>query len=179
MSIECKPDEPRSFALLPDLATTLLAIAAADCLNLGVTLDFAHMLYAGEQPAASAVLVASKSAIFGLHHNDGHSRRDDGLMVGSVHLQATVELLYQLYKSSFDGVTYFDTFPEVSGVDPVRECIANYHHTKRLLNVARQLSQDDRLEEAMVRQDSVATYNIVTCELANQPPSGLFPDNAA
>ena len=152
--------------MLPDLSTTLLAISEANCPNLGVTLDFAHMLYAGEQPAASAALAAGKSAIFGVHLNDGHARRDDGLMVGSVHTQATVELLYQLCKSSFDGVIYFDTFPDASGLDPVQECIANHHHTRRLLKVARRLAADGRLDEARERHDSVAAHNIVSSAIA-------------
>ena len=44
ISIEYKPNEPRAFSLLPDMATTLLAINEAGSPNLGVTLDFAHVL---------------------------------------------------------------------------------------------------------------------------------------
>ena len=46
LSIEYKPNEPRSFSLMPDVATTLLAIKEVARPNLGVTLDFAHVLYA-------------------------------------------------------------------------------------------------------------------------------------
>jgi sugar phosphate isomerase/epimerase len=45
VSIEYKPSEPRSFSLLSDLGTTLLAIKKVDRPNLGVTLDFAHVLF--------------------------------------------------------------------------------------------------------------------------------------
>jgi sugar phosphate isomerase/epimerase len=48
VSIEYKPNEPRSFSVMPDVATTLLAIQEIDRPNLGVTLDFAHVLYADE-----------------------------------------------------------------------------------------------------------------------------------
>ena len=82
ISIEYKPDDPRAFSLLGDVGTTLLAIEEAGSPNLGVTLDFAHMLYAGENPAMAAALVARRSRLFGLHLNDGYGRRDDGLMVG-------------------------------------------------------------------------------------------------
>ena len=47
ISIEYKPSEPRSFSLLSNLGMTLLAIKKVDRPNLGVTLDFAHVLYAG------------------------------------------------------------------------------------------------------------------------------------
>jgi xylose isomerase len=58
ISIEYKPNEPRSFSLMPDAATTLLAIKDINRRNLGVTLDFAHVLYADEVPAFAATLVA-------------------------------------------------------------------------------------------------------------------------
>src|SRR3954447_21052445 len=45
ISIEYKPNEPRSFSLMPNVATTLLAIRDIGRPNLGVTLDFAHVLY--------------------------------------------------------------------------------------------------------------------------------------
>src|SRR4051794_8085550 len=44
VSIEYKPNEPRAYSLLATCATTLLAIDEAACPNLGVTLDFAHVL---------------------------------------------------------------------------------------------------------------------------------------
>jgi sugar phosphate isomerase/epimerase len=51
ISIEYKPNEPRSFSLMPDIGTTLLAISQIGRNNNGVTLDFAHMLFADEMPA--------------------------------------------------------------------------------------------------------------------------------
>ena len=111
ISIEYKPNEPRAYSLLSNLHSTLLAISQIDLVNLGVTLDFAHLLYANEQPAFSAAMVSDYSKLFGVHLNDGYAKRDDGLMVASVHYQATVELLYQITKDGYDGVIYFDTFP--------------------------------------------------------------------
>jgi sugar phosphate isomerase/epimerase len=166
VSIEYKPNEPRSFALLPDLSTTLLAIAEAGAPNLGVTLDFAHLLYADEMPAFAAAAVARRSRLLGVHLNDGHAKRDDGLMVGSVHLQATLELLWQLLRDGYDGVIYFDTFPDASGLDPVAECEANIEITRRLLAVARRLGGDDALGAALAAQDAVASQRIVGRALA-------------
>ena len=54
ISIEYKPNEPRAYSLLSNLSTTLLAIKEINLPNLGVTLDFAHILYADEQPAFAA-----------------------------------------------------------------------------------------------------------------------------
>ena len=93
--------------------------------NLGVTLDFAHVLFADEMPAYSAALVAKHSKLLGVHLNDGYAKRDDGLMVGAVHPIQTLELLYVLNRVGYDGAIYFDTFPDTTGLDPIGECEAN------------------------------------------------------
>ncbi len=165
ISIEYKPDEPRAQALLRDAATTLLAIAEAGSPNLGVTIDFAHALYAGEQPAFVAHLIHRQSRLLGVHLNDGYGKRDDGLMVGAVHLRSTLELLHQIRTDGFDGALYFDTFPDMSGLDPVAECEANIATVKRLLEVAEKLAGENSLAEALARQDAVASQRIVNSAL--------------
>lgn len=161
ISIEYKPNEPRSFSLLSDLSTTLLALAEVGTDNLGVTFDFAHVLYAGEMPAQAAAMIARKSRLLGVHLNDGYAKRDDGLMVGSVHLQATLELLWQLEKDGYDGPIYFDTFPDLTGLDPVAECEANIETVQRLIAVARRLAGDNALSAAIAAQDAVTAQGIV------------------
>ena len=161
VSIEYKPDEPRAQALLRDAATTLLAIQDVGASNLGVTVDFAHSLYAGEQPAYVAHLIHRRSRLLGVHLNDGYAKRDDGLMVGAVHLRSTLELLRQIRRDGYKGALYFDTFPDASGLDPVAECEANIATVNRLLAVADKLDADNRLGEALALQDAVAGQRIV------------------
>lgn len=161
ISIEYKPNEPRSYSILPDAATTLLAITQIGLANLGVTLDFAHSLYADEQPAFAAALIARHSRLLGLHLNDGYAKRDDGLMVGAVHAQKTVELLRQARRDGYRGAIFFDTFPDVTGLDPVRECEANIATVRRMMALADRLDADNRLGEAIARQDAVASQGIV------------------
>lgn len=161
ISIEYKPDEPRAQSLLRDAATTLLAITEAGLPNLGVTLDFAHALYAGEQPAFAAHLIHRRARLLGVHLNDAYGKRDDGLMVGAVHLRSTLELLRQIRRDGYRGALYFDTFPDLSGLDPVAECEANIATVNRLLAVADRLDGDNRLGEAQARQDGVASQRIV------------------
>lgn len=165
ISIEYKPDEPRAHALLRDCATTLLAIDEVGAPNLGVTLDFAHALYAGEQPAYAAHLIHRRSRLLGVHLNDGYAKRDDGLMVGAVHLRSTLELLRQIRRDGYGGALYFDTFPDASGLDPVAECETNIQTVNRLLAVADRLDADNRLGEAQARQDGVASQSIVNAAL--------------
>ncbi|WET75596.1 MULTISPECIES: sugar phosphate isomerase/epimerase family protein [Rhizobium] len=161
ISIEYKPNEPRSFSLMPDAATTLLAIKEVGAKNLGVTLDLAHMLYADEQPAFAAALITRHSRILGVHLNDGYAKRDDGLMVGAIHMTQTIELLRQIRRDGYAGAIYFDTFPDLTGLDPVRECEVNIKTVQRMLKVVDRLEQDNRLSSAIDRQDAVSTQAIV------------------
>ena len=162
ISIEYKPNEPRAFALMPDMGATLLALKELGRRNTGVTLDFAHVLYAGEMPAQAAQLAARHSRILGVHLNDGYGKRDDGLMAGTVHPVQTVELFVELIKARYDGVIYFDTFPDHSGLNPVEESRENIRLTDRLRDVALRLAKDAALAEAQARQDAAAVSRIVT-----------------
>ncbi|WP_395817824.1 sugar phosphate isomerase/epimerase family protein [Devosia sp.] len=161
ISIEYKPNEPRAFCLLGDLGTTLLAIREVGAKNLGVTLDFAHVLYAGEQPGLSAALAARSSRLLGVHLNDGYGKRDDGLMVGSVNATATVEFLYTLERIGYRGVLYFDTFPDATGLDPVAECAHNIRTVKAMQGAVARLMATNALAEALDRQDAVTGQRLV------------------
>jgi len=161
VSIEYKPNEPRSFSLMPNAATTLLAIREIDRSNLGVTLDFAHALYAGEMPAFAAALIACHSRLLGVHLNDGYAKRDDGLMAASVHPVQTAELLFVLDRIGYDGAIYFDTFPDTTGLDPVAECGANIAAVAALKQVVGRLISDESLAAAILRHDAVTSQRIV------------------
>jgi L-rhamnose isomerase len=161
VSIEYKPNEPRSYSLMPDCATTLLALKEVDLPNVGVTLDFAHVLYADEQPAFAAALISRHSRLLGMHLNDGYSKRDDGLMVGAVHSLQTIELLRQVRSMGSWGPIYFDTFPDLTGLDPIKECEANIATVKAMLCVVDRLDADNALQGAIALQDAVATQAIV------------------
>ncbi len=161
VSIEYKPNEPRSFSLLSNLGTTLLAIKEIDRPNLGVTFDFAHVLYAGELPAFAAAMIERHSQLLGIHLNDGYGRRDDGLMVGTVNFMQTLEVLFQLIRKGFDGVIYFDTFPDVTGLDPVGECENNIAMVNDLWELAKGLTGQSGLLEAIDRQDAVASQDFI------------------
>lgn len=161
IAIEYKPNEPRAYSLMPDIGTTLLATKELNRSNVGVTLDFAHVLYADEMPAHAAHLVARHSRIMGIHLNDGYGKRDDGLMVGTVHPVATVELLVELNRIGYDGVIYFDTFPDHSGLDPVEEVRTNVMMTDRLRAIADTLKDDAGLAAAIARQDAATSQRIV------------------
>ena len=161
IALEYKPNEPRAFALMPDAATTLLALNEIGRANTGVTLDFAHALYADEMPAFAAALVARHSRILGVHLNDGYGKWDNGLMVGAVHPIQTVELLVELERAGYDGAIYFDTFPDHSGLDPVEEARTNIEVVTRLRTIARDLVGHAELQAAIQRQDAPLAMRLV------------------
>ncbi len=146
--------------ILPNVSATLLAIAEAGSPNLGVTLDFGHVLEADTSPAMAAALVGRRSRMLGLHMNDGYGHRDDGLMVGSVHTVQTIELLRQLRRDGFAGAMYFDTFPDVATLDPVAECAANVVTVEAMLDVLDRLPEAE-LDAALQRHDAVAAHRLV------------------
>ncbi len=160
VSIEYKPNEPRAYSLLSNLGTTLLAIKDINLKNIGVTIDFAHILYSNEQPALVAALIDKHSQILGLHLNDGYGKRDDGLMVGSVHQLATIELLYHITKSKYQGPIYFDTFPDTTNMDPIKECELNISTVKQQLKLVDKLIQNNELNTAIQNQDSITSNRI-------------------
>jgi xylose isomerase len=161
IAIEYKPNEPRAFSLLPDLGLNLLALSEVNRPNTGITLDFCHVLFAGEIPAQTASIIARRSRLLGVHLNDGYGKRDDGLMVGAVHPVQTVELFVELARMAWDGVIYFDTFPDHGGLDPVAEAATNVMMADRLRAVAARLVNDTALSEAIARQDAAASLRIV------------------
>ena len=165
IAMEYKPNEPRAFSLLPDIGTNLLALRELGRENTGITLDFCHVLFAGEIPAQSAQLAGRFSRILGVHLNDGYGKRDDGLMVGSVHPVQTLELFVELDRQGFDGVIYFDTFPDHGGLDPVAEAGVNVMMADRLRGIARGLAGDAELAAAMARQDAALALRIVAGRL--------------
>ncbi len=165
IAVEYKPNEPRAFALMPDAATTLLAIKEAGNANLGVTLDFCHVLFADEIPAQVARLIDRHSRLLGVHLNDGYGKRDDGLMVGSVHPVQTVELFVELDRIGYDAAIYFDTFPDHGGLDPCAEAATNIMMADRLRAIASRLRDDPSLAVAMQAQDATQSLRIVANQL--------------
>lgn len=141
VSVEYKPAEPRAKTLLDTTGSVMNLLSVVNRPNLGVTLDFGHLLMAGENPAQSAAMCIHQGKLFGMQLNDAYGAADDGLMVGSVHLPQTLELLYYLRKYGYAGTYYFDTDPVRE--NPVEECAANIARVKDLIAIADSLLADD------------------------------------
>jgi xylose isomerase len=158
VSLEYKPIEPRRFYAASDMGTSMLIVRDVDLPNVGVTLDFAHSLMAGENPAHAAALALAENRLFGIHLNDGYSRADDGLVTGSIHTLSTLELLYVLQQGDYEGHIYFDTFP--INEDPVKEAHANVVAVRKLWRQASEIDKAD-LRHGRERHDALQILNLV------------------
>lgn len=139
LSIEYKPAEPRGRTLLNTTGSVMKMLADVNRKNVGVTLDFGHLLMARENPAQSAALCLADNKLFGLQLNDSHGLADDGLLVGSIHAPETLELMYYLAKYEYKGTYYFDTDPVRE--NPVKECEANIKRTKYFIERGQELAK--------------------------------------
>ena len=161
ISLEYKPYEPRQFYFINDIGTTLLAVLEADCDNLGVTLDFAHMLMKKENPAYSLALAAERGKLFGFHLNDGYGSHDDGLLIGSVNLMQTLEFIYYMKKYKYEGAIFFDTFPLRE--DPVKELELNIQSFLKMSAWLDKVGMD-QIEQLIMQQNALAVYEKLVVE---------------
>ena len=82
-------------------------------------------------------------------------------MVGSIHPFQTVELLLELRRMNYNSAIYFDTFPDVSGLDPVEETRTNIEAMHAMNRIVDRLIDDKELQAATAQQDSPTTQRIV------------------
>lgn len=157
ISIEYKPYEERVYSLIPNVGMTLYALSQIDRDNVGATLDFAHMLMAGDSPGYGAHMLLAQGKLWGVHLNDGNSRHDDGLMIGSVHLWETVEFLYLLLRYNYDGVIYFDTFPIRE--EPRAEAEVNAQTVDHLVEKLRSFGVD-KITATIDQADGIASQTL-------------------
>ncbi|MEH7495258.1 sugar phosphate isomerase/epimerase family protein [Neobacillus niacini] len=111
ISIEYKPYQERSYAFIDSIGSTMLMVSEINRENVGVTVDYCHMLMKRENPAYGLSIATERNKLFGVHINDGYGQHDDGLMVGTVSFMQTLEFMYYLKKGNYESAIYFDTFP--------------------------------------------------------------------
>lgn len=145
VSVEYKPAEPRAKTLLDTTGSVMHLLALVNRENVGATLDFGHLLMAHENPGQSAAMCLREGKLFGLQLNDAHGAADDGLLVGSIHLPQTLELVYYLRKYGYAGTLYFDTDPVRE--DPIAECAMNISRMKSLISIADTMLEDRSVEK--------------------------------
>ncbi|MCT2197553.1 sugar phosphate isomerase/epimerase [Paenibacillus sp. p3-SID1389] len=158
ISIEYKPFQPRAYSFLSSYSDTLLMVGDVGAPNLGVTLDFCHMLMKAENPSYGLSLVAERGKLYGIHLNDGNKLNDDGLLVGSVNFIQSLEFVFYLKKYGYDGVIYFDTFPLRE--KPLEELKANIAMYTKLNRLVDQIGME-KIQSIIDRNDAIAAQEIM------------------
>jgi xylose isomerase len=111
-SLEYKPKEPRNFSYHARMADTILALQEIGKPNVGVTIDTGHAFMAGENVAEAIVLAyRAGNVLRHMHFNDNHGSWDDDMIVGSVHFNCYIEILFWLKKTGYNGWLSMDQYP--------------------------------------------------------------------
>lgn len=158
ISIEYKPFEERSFAMIDSTGMTLLMIEEVNRPNVGCTLDFCHMLMKNDCPSYGIALAARKGRLFGLHMNDGYGKQDNGLIFSSVNISLCAEFIYYLKKYNYTGVVFFDTFPRREAAAP--ETQANIDAFEKLSRLIDEIGLD-KIAEVISKCDGVSASKLV------------------
>ncbi|MEE4242028.1 MAG: sugar phosphate isomerase/epimerase family protein [Desulfopila sp.] len=109
--IEYKPSETRGRCFVDTAAKALCLLHDIDGKNLGVTLDFGHSMYGGENPAEAVTMLAESPYPYYVHINDNDGKWDWDYFCGTKHMLEYIEFLYYLKKYKYNGYFTSDTSP--------------------------------------------------------------------
>ncbi len=109
--IEYKPSETRGHCFVDSAAKTLLLLKDIGIAEMGVTLDFGHSVYGGENPSEAVALLAGSPFRYYIHINDNDARWDWDYFCGTKHYLEYVEFLYYLRRYGYDDYLTSDTSP--------------------------------------------------------------------
>ena len=109
--IEFKPSETRGTCFVNNAAKTLLLIKDIGIKELGVTLDFGHSMYGGDNPAEELALLAESGQPYYIHINDNNGKWDWDYFCGTKHLLEYTEFLFYLKKYGYNDYLTSDTSP--------------------------------------------------------------------
>lgn len=164
ISIEYKPFQPRAYAFIDSMGIAGMMLNDIDCENVGVTLDYCHMLMKHENPAFGAEIFGSRNKLFGVHINDGYGLNDDGLMIATSTPFKTLEFLYYVKKHNYDAPFYFDTFPIIEHA--VKECEQNIKMIKLLNGLIDNVGMD-QIQDIIDRNDAIGANELMMKFLSN------------
>ncbi len=162
-SIEYKPFQPRAYAFIDSLGLAMVMMNEINRDNLGITLDYCHMLMKHENPAYGASVLGSRNKLYGVHLNDGYGLNDDGLMIGTSSLVKTIEFLYYIKLHGYNQAIYFDTFPVIE--DPIAECERNINMIKKLDQLIDKVGMS-HIQSVIDKNSAVAASDLVLKFLA-------------
>jgi len=158
IGIEYKLKEPRTHLTIGTVGKALLIIKEIGLENVGVVIDFGHALLAKENPAESLCLVLREKKLVNIHFNDAYGDWDDDMIPGVIHPWETVEYLYYLIHSDYQGWLGLDMFPYRE--DPVKACEMAVENIQGMLALAQNINPEE-LKASQETMDAVNTQKII------------------
>ncbi|MCX6090814.1 MAG: TIM barrel protein [Candidatus Atribacteria bacterium] len=137
LSMEYKLREPRTHSSISTAGEALFLAYSSGLPNVGVTVDFGHSLNCKESPGNVVALLDKYGRLFGLHLNDNFRDWDDDMAVGTVHFFETLEFLYYLNRSRYEGWLGLDIFPYRE--DPSRVCKLSIDNIRYMMQVVEKI----------------------------------------
>lgn len=160
--IEYKPSETRGKCFIDSAAKTLCLLHEIGLKNMGVTLDFGHSIYGGEQPAEAVALIASSPYRLYIHINDNDGKWDWDYFCGTKHFLEYVEFLYYLKKYGYQDYLTSDTSPTRWDIKGTFE--ANSRITNRIWVMLDKI--DDRAFSRLIAGDDyLKTWKFIEKEI--------------
>jgi xylose isomerase len=109
--VEYKPSETRGRCFVDTGSKTLCLLNDIGIEQMGITLDYGHSKYGGENPAEVVSLIANSRYPYYIHINDNNAKWDWDYMVASHNFLEYVEFVYYLQKYNYNDYLTSDTSP--------------------------------------------------------------------
>ena len=159
VAVEYKPADPRVYQYISNAAKALVLCNEVGLDNIGVILDYGHALVAGETPAESVALLARYKRLFHVHLSDNYSKMDDDMMIGAVSLWQTLDFLYQLQQTRYDGWYVMDIWaPRIDGIAATKSFVKR---TNGLWEIANRLPRE-QLKQMQMNNDVSGIYDMLS-----------------
>lgn len=158
LSLEYKLREPRTHSTIANAGVALFLAQATGLPNVGVTIDLGHSFNCKESPGNVVAFLDRYGKLFALHLNDNFRDWDDDMAVGVVHFWETLEFLYYLYHSGYEGWLGLDIFPYRE--DPTLACQVSIENIQSMLKVVEKIDVV-QLREMQKKADGLSAMRYV------------------
>lgn len=120
VAVAYKPRDPRKLLTVSSVGKALSLCQEIAMKNVGVALNFAHAMMAGENPAESIAFLTRANKLFQVYFSDCYRMWDDMMMPGSVHMWELMEALFYLKTVKHRGYLTIEMAP--AQIDPSQAC---------------------------------------------------------
>lgn len=158
LSLEYKLREPRTHSTIATSGLALFLAREVGLPNIGVTIDLGHSFNCKESPGNVVALLSRFGKLFALHLNDNFRDWDDDMAVGTVHFFETLEFLYYLYHSNYEGWLGLDIFPYRE--NPSLACQVSIENIKWMLAIVEKIDVAT-LREYQKNADALSAFRYV------------------